>query len=504
MLEEDLDSRLALPDDGLIRRVKALACTAPLQALEANKGSLGRVRADRYQMVELALHAIDQVAMSMDFENGAAHADVIRQVGRFAAAQVPEDKPDDHRAVAEWVLQKLINVGTLDRNFVWKYGRTDEAGNYALYDWPFRLLVEHPVRHTNEVVLRVTDEAINVLVGALDTDVESAQVAAEYKLENLITRGRLADAKLAAEQARYRTVQYGEYLRQYLEATKRDVRTVDWEEEVPKLLDEALGHIESRYRHENAILANITDKRDQTQDPRKKLQAAELVDIVRDCINRHMQLQSKLQGAGALFRSEQDRQQFSGPVGRPALDVYGQVLTPLLGLPVGQAAGPTAGFFRAGAAPAAPVVISIAALTGRLLRPRFDRPLYAGAVPAPDLAERLDDGSFTDEDRLHGDHVLDMGIGECHSLNTVLASARRFGADVERYVLHRAANAFNPAVSEALLRGVPDVLVATSDSVAISSPHVEGDGLLLSRVAIEPGDDWADDQNVVFDEEIGL
>lgn len=47
-----------------------------------------------------------------------------------------------------------------------------------------------------EVYLWVTDEAINVLVGALDTDVESAQIAAEIKLANLIQRGRLSIADL--------------------------------------------------------------------------------------------------------------------------------------------------------------------------------------------------------------------------------------------------------------------------------------------------------------------
>lgn len=92
-----------------------------------------------------------------------------------------------------------------------------------------------------EVYLRATDEAINVLTGALDTDVESAQIAAEIKLANLIQRGRLSDAWLAAEQARHRTVQYAETLRRKL--TRRDLRSVGWTREVPELIDEALAHI---------------------------------------------------------------------------------------------------------------------------------------------------------------------------------------------------------------------------------------------------------------------
>ena len=40
---------------------------------------------------------------------------------------------------------------------------------------------------------------------------------------------------------------------------------------------------------------------------------AELVDIVKDCIRRHTQLQSRLLEAGPLFRAEQDRQAFATP-----------------------------------------------------------------------------------------------------------------------------------------------------------------------------------------------
>ncbi|MGK5530943.1 hypothetical protein [Streptomyces sp. URMC 129] len=92
------------------------------------------------------------------------------------------------------------------------------------------------------------------------------KIAARRKLEYLIKRRRLEDAKLVAEQARYRTVPYGEHSRQYLEVTRRDARRVDWEHEVSRLLEEALDHIEGRYRHENTILSTITAHRDETPD----------------------------------------------------------------------------------------------------------------------------------------------------------------------------------------------------------------------------------------------
>ncbi|MEU1281574.1 hypothetical protein [Streptomyces sp. NPDC005805] len=487
-----------MPDDGLVRRVKALACTAPLQALEDNKGSLGRVDARPYHMVELALHTIDQVAMAMDFDKGAEHAKVIEQVGHFAALQVPEQGRHEHRAVAEWVLHKLINIGTLDRGFTWRYGRVNGAGDYSRFDFDFKLLVEHSTSD-GHVYLRVTDEAINVLVGALDTDVESAQVAAEHKLEYLINRGRLEDAKLAAEQARYRTVQYGEYLRQYLDATRRDVRTVDWEQQVPTLLQDALEHIEARYRHENAILTNITEHRDGARDARKKQQAAGLVDIVRDCIHRHMQLQNKLQGAGALFRKEQDRQQFSGPPQRAAIDVFNQLLIPLLGMPNGTAVGPVTDFFRFGVAPAPPTVTSMNTLVGRLLTVRSETSVYAGAVPVPDVQPDGDAPRFSEVDQRIAAKLIDLAVDETRPLSVLLSEARAHGPAVERLVLHEAVHAFSPALSEAVLRGEDSVLIATPTLGELESPSFGGDELLISRVRLtapegEPDDDVTRDE----------
>ena len=254
-------------DEGVTRRLKALACTAPLHDLDARKHRLDRVEATRYQMAEIALQAIDQVTLAMDFDHGADQAQVVRRLLPFIGAQAPDAPVAEHERVGRWVIENLINVGSLDRGFAVDYGTTRADGHYVRRRFDFKLLVEL-AGPDGEVYLRASDEAINVLVGALDTDVESAQVAAEVKLENLISRGLLGDARLAAEHARYRTVQYAEALRQKLDATRRDVRSVDWLAAVPALLDEALTHIESRYRAETAILDHIADARDEATEPR--------------------------------------------------------------------------------------------------------------------------------------------------------------------------------------------------------------------------------------------
>ncbi|TNC23045.1 hypothetical protein [Amycolatopsis alkalitolerans] len=482
MREADLISG-GLVDEGLARRLKALACTAPLHDLDARKAKLDWADATVYQMAEIALHTIDQVTIAMDFDTGAGHDDVVRRLQPFIAAQAPGRGAEEHLRVARWVLDNLINVGTADRGFRRVYGSVDETGAYRRRAFDFKLLVELAAPD-GEVYLRASDEAINVLVGALDTDVESAQIAAEVKLENLISRGRLADAKLAAEQARYRTVQYGETLRAKLDATRRDVRAVDWAEEMPELLDSALSHIETRFRAENAILRNITRARDEAEDPDHKRRAAELVDIVGDCISRHTQLQSRLQAAGAVFRAEQDRQQFSGPPQRATIDLFGQLLMPSLELPIAEAVGPVERFFHATAGVDVPTVPSLPSLVSLLLRPAPERDTLVGEVPEPELVPAEQADYYSDEQWRRADELLDLPEVP-RRLSGLLAEAREADPQLARLVALRALHSYSPEIGAAVRQGDGRTLLAVDDGTVLEDDEFGGADLLLTTALIE-------------------
>ncbi len=472
------------PDEGVARRLKALACTAPLHDLDARKGRLDW-DATGYQMAEIGLQAIDQVTLAMDFDHGADHAEVVRRLLPFVGAQVPGAPRSEYVRVAQWVIDNLINVGSIDRGFAVEYGTTDDDGRYVRRRFDFKLLVE-VAAPDGGIYLRASDEAINVLVGALDTDVESAQEAAETKLETLIVRGRLGDARLAAEQARYRTVQYAESLRRKLEATRRDVRSVDWLDAVPQLLDEALTHIESRYRAETMIKANIADARDEATEPGRRRQAAELVTVVDDCIQRHTQLQARLQEAGASFRAEQDRQQFSGKPKRAAVDVFGQLLRPSLALTVEAAHDPVTGYFGAGAGVRNPSVPSLGGLVETLLTPPSDRDPFGAEVPEPELApqprERFGVGTWA-----AADAVLPADVEHPVRLSAALAAARAAGADLPQLVALRAMHAVGTAVATARTQGDPSVLVAVDDGTVLDDPEFGGADLLLARAGVQGG-----------------
>jgi hypothetical protein len=468
-------------DDGVARRLKALACTAPLHELDQRKSRLEWLDASRYRMAEVALQAIDQVTMAMDFDRGADQAQVVRRLVPFIAAQVPGAPAGEHERVGHWVVDNLINVGSLDRGFRAEYGSTGPDGRYVRRRFDFKLLVEL-AGADGEVYLRASDEAINVLVGALDTDVESAQVAAEVKLENLISRGRLGEARLAAEQARYRTVQYAESLRGRLDATRRDVRSVDWLLAVPELVDEALGHIESRYRAETAILANIADARDTATEPQRRRQAAELVDIVGDCIQRHTQLQARLQEAGATFRAEQDRQQFAGRPQRAAVDVFGQLLRPCLELDVATAVRPTAVFFTGGSGVRVPSVLSLTGLVEVLLEPPAERDPLGEELPEPDLVALAPD-RFTDQQWRQVEAVFDPA-GPPVRLSAALARAREIDPELAPLVALRALHALGTSIATARSQGDEAVRVAVDDGTVLRDPEFGGADLLVGTAQL--------------------
>lgn len=428
-------------------------------------------------MAEIAFQIIDQVTVTMDFDQGANHEEVIARVLPFVSAQAPGRDPAEHEKIARWVLENLINVGSVDRGFRVFYGAFSADGHYQRLAFDFKLLIEL-AGADGEVYLRASDEAINVLIGALDTDVESAQIAAEIKLGNLIERGKLSDAQAAAQQARYATVQYAERLRRKLEATRRDVRSVDWEHEIPDLIEAALDHVRDRYRAETAIRKNIRQARDEATDPERKRRAATLVDIVSDCIKRHSQLQARLIEAGAIFRSEQDRQQFSGPPQRATVDLFGQLLGPTLELPIVDAARPSGAFFQGGTGLKTPTVVRLRDLVRSLILPTTERDDLVGTVPEPDLMPPPDPDMFSDEQWAHADILLDLADVP-QRLSGLLENARTIDPFLPRLVLLRVLHAVSPEIGIAIRQRDDTMLVAVDDGTPLDDPEFGGADLLV-------------------------
>lgn len=341
------------------------------------------------------------------------------------------------------------------------------------------------------LVLRASNEALNVLVGALDTDVESAQIAAEVRLQNLIRRGRLEDAKLIAEQARIRTIQLGEDIRARLDATRRDVWSVDWMEAMPGLLNEALVHIEERVLMERGIASQVTRMRDEAVNPAPKLMAAELVDLVEDCIRRHTVLQRWLMDAREVFREEQDRQEFSGRPEGLGIDLYGGLLKPLIALSIAEAAQPVARFFTASSGPEANAPVHLATLVPLLLDPPPERPRHAEPVPAPELVTATEPSGFSGEEWRVAEQLLNLP-GQARRLSELLTEATEHDLEsLPDLVALLALHALAPEALSSIRRGDPALRLAIPTGTPLDIPGFGGDDLLITSAFIERSDDRA-------------
>ncbi|SCG06968.1 hypothetical protein GA0115255_122042, partial [Streptomyces sp. Ncost-T6T-2b] len=80
------------PDEGLSRRLRALACTAPLHDLDVRKANLAG-EYTVYAMAEVALAAIDHVTLNMDFDTGADHDQIVARLLPRVAAPGPPTAP---------------------------------------------------------------------------------------------------------------------------------------------------------------------------------------------------------------------------------------------------------------------------------------------------------------------------------------------------------------------------------------------------------------------------
>jgi hypothetical protein len=457
------------------RRVKALSCTEPLHSLQLNRGRRGQEPFDFY---DLGLAAIDAVVDKMGFDTGisreALDSLLVPQARRFSA----DSSDDELRPVVTELIETLIrpNVGEYTSTF-------DEVRRR----FDFALLSEHE-NAEGGIYLRATNEAINVLVGGLNTDIESAQVAAEAMLEHLIRRRRLDDAARPAREAKIRSIQYSSFVRQLIEETKRDIRRAGWREEVPQRLDEIRGHLDERMQTEGRLLAAMQEARDSAVRPDLRRQAAALVETVDDCFLRHQELHAYVLSAIRVYVAEQDRQIFGRAALIGAIDLTNDALLPLLAAPVGASANILAGFAERllGSGPGPHSVALIPRLQPRfgtfvqaLLRPAQPREGLGPMWEEPEWEVGEDDpAAFTAELWNQADEILAV-LDPPVRLSSLLAEAeRRHGFDVADLVRLRALVATAPDL-DAVRPGEPEVLAAAGDGSVFRSPSFAGDDLVV-------------------------
>jgi hypothetical protein len=357
-------------------------------------------------------------------------ARVLRPVlSAMDAAAGASPSAERHERMLDKLLGGLRNDGDARRPFREEYTALNGEGEAQRHALEFRILFDafHPSGRT---VLRPSAEACNLYLRLLDLDVEDAQAAAEAVVESQLARGRFDEAVHSARQARIQSVRFRDKVLQILRDTRRDVARVDWKDEVPRILDESLAHLERRVAVERGILGAADERLELIPDDEadSRQAVARVADLTRDCLLRHAELHEQLIGARNVFLDAQARQAFAPRPSRPLPDLADDVLEPLLRMPVIRVEQVLDQGFPVFVGPRLPVLASLEGLVPWMLQPRRPKPrreVEVEPVDAADLDAEL--RRYPPEVRAAAIEILHSGDSEV-KLSDLLTKARASGA----------------------------------------------------------------------------
>lgn len=374
-------------------RVRALLRARPVAdaADNATRQSWG---ANDYDVVTLALAAIDTVIARQGFDDEVTYDEAVAGLASLVASAQPGHPADEHEAVAQYVVDALLNRKEREAPHTYQisiFGRNaDGTVRHKLIPAEFRLITEHEDHVRGVNVLRASTDAINALVGGLEFDVEDEQAAIELMLARQLERGAFGQAEKAAERSRLLSVRYADELRTLMADTIRDIRTVltQWGEHVPVQLERNRAHLEERLAAETRLLDHVRGALDATDtEPAITSAAARIAGLLEECRQQHTELHGRLVSARTVFLDEQTRQSFRPVGGLRNPDITDGVFLPVLVMPADEALAPAETFAVLVAGTHVPRVVRFADLVDDLLAPRRDVTPEEELVPEEELGD---------------------------------------------------------------------------------------------------------------------
>lgn len=399
--------------------------------------------------------------------------------------QVHPDKIRHRRAV-DRLLAGLLNEANHNESFAVEYSDFDEVGHASRKTFSFKLLKEvHG--YSGEIVLQLSSEAINLFLNALDLDIESEQIANEAVVQYQLDRGNYDRARASAENARGQSLRYDEKIHRVIEQTKRDIRQVNWRDEVHGLLVDALEHVQQRLKTEDAIIRSATGRLDvMDEDDPKRFSVNDVVRLMKDCRYRHLSLNKVLMSARGEFLEQHSRQCFVDVSSSRAVDLRDDVLGHLLamGRDLVLTVSERSGHSLLG--PHAPQVLVLCDLVQWQLQPR--RAYSPGESPEEDL--QLSDTNADlyrfDQEVLDGADKVFAQIDERTRLSELLSRLEDDGcpAAVQDAVILQVFEGFDPEDEGKAI----SFAVTIAKQNALTSASCQGDDLWIDPVETGHGD----------------
>lgn len=375
--------------DDLFRRWKTLQLVEPIFTLTVR----GAARADldhaRYDVKALALDAIDfVVAKQASFDEGAATLNRLEDHLRDRARLMYPDDPDrGWVTITRLVLDMLLNDGQ-----AYRYEWRPPDGSDPV-PWRFRLL--RMIDTGEGTSIAATDESIVLYLQALDVDLADREMATKLMLSRQMEAGEFNRARASAVEARRYAEGVATQLRERLDDTRRDLRTVDWESDMPRRLSDALGTVVEQIDLDRHIIA-LAESGVDSDDLSSALACRSVLAEVRRSQDVHVRLEQEIIRAVPVYLEAQERQRLR-PRGIASLvDLTADLLDPLIAAPADRVTAVGDVLARAGMGARVEPCFAVRDALAVLLRPIESRIRPDPVVDVPDDLVDIDDDNVSE------------------------------------------------------------------------------------------------------------
>lgn len=310
------------------RRWRTMQLVAPVFHLLERAAPRAELDHERYDLGQLALRAVDfVVAHQASIEGSVGPERVVDHLTDLARRMSPDDPARPWTKVAKLTFSTLLNDGRPHRAH-WVELAADEDEWAERRPFTFRLL--RLADAEDGTAVSATDEAVLLYLQALDTNLADRAMALKLIVERQMVAGEFDRARATAVDARRTAEGLAASLRDKLDDTKRDVRSVDWTGEMPVWLSGTLEQLGEQLDMDRNLLS-LAEKA--SEDPAAARDCRAIVGEVRRAQDVWLRLERRLQAAIPTFLAAQQAQRFSPRGSSATIDLSEQVLAPVLTAP---------------------------------------------------------------------------------------------------------------------------------------------------------------------------
>jgi hypothetical protein len=446
-----------------------------------------------YDLAQLALRLIDYVVLNQaSLDSSVSPAAVVDHLTQVARRMNPTDPQRPWAKVARMVFGALLNDGR-PHEAIWVQPAPQDGDGAEPRPFRYRLL---RLSDDNEgATVTATDQAIVLYLQALNTDLADRALALKLMIEIQLQAGEFDKALASARQATRTAQGLAAGLREKLEDTRRDIRSVDWQGEMPVWLTDVLAQLAQQLERDRQLrdLATMASVDDAARDA-----CRDIVAEVRRGEDIWLRLERYVEVAIPVFLAAQETQRFQPRGLAAAIDLARDLVRPSV-TAADDVFATAADQVAAGAFP--PVTAAhwgLDELCMQLLRAPAIREQGEPDIDEPgDLGDPLDD-SIPDDIAACATDILAVATDAPTRLSVLIAAARARAGEVEDpvrlldvvwgaalYVYVAGADASpDDRPRRADLAAAVCALVAVDDGVPLSDPRFAGPDLMLASPAL--------------------